>query len=138
MDLDEHRVRVRAYYIWEDEGRVFGQADAHWLRAEAELRAGPAIVQASAEAVSLAPSPAKVLKTRASRAKATADAVVDGAAKPAATSVSVKPAAGKAAAAKPATTAKPSATAKSAASKAASKAAPRTARKAPAAGVALH
>ena len=73
MDLDEHRVRVRAYYIWEDEGRAFGHADAHWLRAEAELRAGPAVVQASAEAVSLAPSPAKALKTRASRAKTSFD-----------------------------------------------------------------
>lgn len=68
MDLIEHRVRERAYYIWEDEGRVHGRADAHWLRAEAEVVA-PAIltVQAVAEA-SLAPSPARTLKPKAARA----------------------------------------------------------------------
>ncbi|MFD0937727.1 DUF2934 domain-containing protein, partial [Methylobacterium trifolii] len=38
MDVTEHHVRERAYYIWEGEGRVHGRADAHWLRAETELR----------------------------------------------------------------------------------------------------
>ena len=134
MGLDEHRVRERAYYIWEDEGRAFGRADAHWLRAESELRAGPDHVHASAEAVSLAPSPAKVLKTRGSRAKATAEAVFGKTAKPTAKSATKsreKPstaAAAKVPAAKTSTT-------KPAAAKAP---APRGARKAATASVALH
>ena len=75
MTLIEHTVRERAYYIWEEEGRVHGRADAHWLRAEAEIAAPASIltVQAVAEA-SLAPSPAKTLKPRASRAKAAVEA----------------------------------------------------------------
>ncbi|WP_375464610.1 DUF2934 domain-containing protein [uncultured Methylobacterium sp.] len=64
MDLIEHRVRERAYYIWEDEGCVNGRADAHWLRAEAEI----VMVQAVAPEASLAPSPAKVLKPKVARA----------------------------------------------------------------------
>ncbi|WP_375454219.1 DUF2934 domain-containing protein [uncultured Methylobacterium sp.] len=78
MDLIEHRVRERAYYIWEDEGRVHGRADAHWLRAEAEVVA-PAIltVQAVAEA-SLAPSPARTLKPKAARAAKAAVAAAPG------------------------------------------------------------
>ena len=68
MDHREQRVRERAYYIWEDEGRVSGRAEAHWFQAEAEFRAaGPVIVQATTEA-SLAPSPAKVLKPKAAKA----------------------------------------------------------------------
>ena len=97
MDVIEHRVRERAYYIWEDEGRIHGRADAHWLRAEAEI-APPApilTIEAVAE-TSLAPSPAKTLKPRASRAKAIAKPA-EAAAKPAA-----KTAASKTAAAKPA------------------------------------
>ncbi len=39
MQISEHSVRERAYYIWEDEGRVHGRAAAHWIRAEDELRA---------------------------------------------------------------------------------------------------
>ena len=96
MDVIEHRVRERAYYIWEGEGRVHGRADAHWLRAEAEIAAPAAILTIEAVAeTSRAPSPAKTLKPRASRAKAVAKAV----AKPAA---EAKPAASKTAASKPA------------------------------------
>jgi hypothetical protein len=32
-------VRERAYAIWECDGRPEGQAEQHWFRAEAELRA---------------------------------------------------------------------------------------------------
>ena len=39
MQINEQAVRERAYYIWEGEGRIHGRADAHWLRAEAELSA---------------------------------------------------------------------------------------------------
>lgn len=77
MTFFEQQVRVRAYHIWEDEGRVLGRAEDHWLRAEAEfvtdVEAGidavlQLTVQPSAAATSDVPSPAKVLKPRASRA----------------------------------------------------------------------
>ena len=90
MDVIEHRVRERAYYIWEDEGRVHGRADAHWLRAEAEIAAPAPILTIEAVAeTSLAPSPAKTLKPRASRAKAVVEA------KPAVKTASPKAAASK-------------------------------------------
>jgi hypothetical protein len=34
----QHRVRERAYAIWERGGRPDGQAEQHWFWAEAELR----------------------------------------------------------------------------------------------------
>ena len=81
----EQQVRERAYSIWEGEGRVFGRADEHWLMAEAELVStrgpAPVYVQPTTADLSLSPSPAKVLKPRASRgaaAKAVADKAVDG------------------------------------------------------------
>lgn len=90
----EQRVRERAYYIWEDEGRVFGCADAHWLRAETELQARvqvePILVQASPPALTLAASPAEVLKakrTRAATAKVDAKVATTKAAKAPAKSV---------------------------------------------------
>jgi hypothetical protein len=33
----QERIRRRAYSLWEEEGRPEGCADAHWLRAEAEM-----------------------------------------------------------------------------------------------------
>jgi hypothetical protein len=79
----EQQVRERAYYIWEGEGRVFGRAEDHWLMAEAELVStrdpAPHYVQAATADLSLSPSPAKVLKPRASRsaaAKAVAEKAV--------------------------------------------------------------
>src|SRR5947208_341607 len=35
-DDREHRVRTRAYHIWERDGRA-GRAEDHWLEAEAEI-----------------------------------------------------------------------------------------------------
>jgi hypothetical protein len=35
----EHKVRARAYEIWEDAGRPEGKAVEHWIRAEAEIAA---------------------------------------------------------------------------------------------------
>ena len=35
----EHRIRERAYAIWEREGRPEGREHEHWLRAEAEIAA---------------------------------------------------------------------------------------------------
>jgi hypothetical protein len=33
----EHRIRQRAYEIWNAEGRADGKADEHWLAAEREV-----------------------------------------------------------------------------------------------------
>ena len=50
MDNDcETRVRIRAYEIWEREGRLEGGADQHWLRAEEELLAEEAGVDVAAD-----------------------------------------------------------------------------------------
>lgn len=76
MKPGNHQIRERAYYIWEGEGRVFGRADEHWFRAEAEcsakaveqIAAAPLTVQPSAPLMSDAPSPAKALKPRSARA----------------------------------------------------------------------
>jgi hypothetical protein len=35
----EHRVRERAYEIWERAGRPEGKSTEHWLQAEAEIAA---------------------------------------------------------------------------------------------------
>lgn len=80
MNPFEQLVRERAYYIWEGEGRVFGRADEHWLMAEAELHAvslsAPVYVRPATADLSLAPSPAKTLKPRASRKAGTAASAV--------------------------------------------------------------
>jgi hypothetical protein len=120
----EHQVRERAYYIWEDEGRVFGRADDHWLRAEAELSAGahPALVVVQAvPATTLAVSPAAVLgetlKAKPSRARtAEAKAATKTVAEPApkAAKATTKAAASKTAAAAKPVTEKTAASAKAA------------------------
>ena len=45
----EERVRVRAYEIWEREGRPEGGAEQHWLRAEEELVAEEASLNPEAD-----------------------------------------------------------------------------------------
>src|SRR3954469_10101730 len=37
MSDKEQRIRVRAYAIWEGEGRHDGQAEEHWRQAELEI-----------------------------------------------------------------------------------------------------
>lgn len=69
MNLCEHKVRERAYYIWEDEGRSAGRAEFHWLQAEAELQAADADIEV---AVVIETVQAKAPKARVSRAKSTA------------------------------------------------------------------
>lgn len=136
MNPFEQQVRERAYYIWEDEGRVFGQAEAHWLRAEIELltpsRMGVEVIQAATADVTLSASPAAVLaetlKAKPSRSRS-AGAKVETKAKAAADTKAAKPAAVKAVAAK--TTTSKTATAKTAPTKTA--AAKTTAAKVPAA-----
>lgn len=122
MNPFEQQVRERAYYIWEDEGRVFGQAEAHWLRAEIELltpsRMGVEVIQAATADVTLSASPAAVLaetlKAKPSRSRS-AGAKVETKAKAAADTKAAKPAAVKAGAAK--TTTSKTAAAKTAAAK---------------------
>ncbi|KQO67215.1 DUF2934 domain-containing protein [Methylobacterium sp. Leaf89] len=110
MNPFEQQVRERAYYIWEDEGRVFGQAEAHWLRAEIELltpsRMGIEVIQAATADVTLSASPAAVLaetlKGKPSRSRS-AGAKVETKAKAAADTKATNPVAAKAPAAKTAT-----------------------------------
>jgi hypothetical protein len=76
MDL-EHRIRERAYAIWEAEGRVAGYEHDHWRRAERELHT---IAQAPAAATSAAkPSTAPKGKKSAASAGAIAKAKRSGA-----------------------------------------------------------
>ncbi|MBX9932660.1 MAG: DUF2934 domain-containing protein [Methylobacterium sp.] len=100
MPSIEQQVRERAYYIWEGEGRAFGQAVEHWLRAEAEFRAldevaAPviAVVQASS-----AKSPAKTLKPRSARGASAAAVAVKAEARAVKAPAAAKPAAAKLAA----------------------------------------
>lgn len=72
----EQQVRERAYFIWEGEGRVYGHATDHWLRAERELVADrPVQVRPVAAEISLAPSPARALKPKTGTRSAAAKAV---------------------------------------------------------------
>lgn len=45
VQLPEDAIRLRSYFIWQQEGCPAGKALSHWLRAkaelEAELQAGP-------------------------------------------------------------------------------------------------
>lgn len=111
MQISEHSVRERAYYIWEDEGRVHGCATAHWVRAETELHA---------VAATTAHAPARAATKKA-------------AAKP----VDAKPVSGNAAAPKP-IAAKPVAPKVAKASKAAVTAGLAAKTKAPRAPAAMH
>lgn len=122
----EHQVRERAYYIWEDEGRAFGHAERHWLRAERELHASPTQtpmrVQVVAPDLTLSASPAEVLgeslKAKTGRSRSVTDTVE------AKVKASVKPTAARktaqAAETKPEPAAKKAAPSKAANSKAAS------------------
>lgn len=59
----EHQVRERAYQIWEQSGRPYGQELDHWLSAEAELKPAPkSRTKGSGK-------PAAARKTTTSRAK---------------------------------------------------------------------
>ncbi|MER2193458.1 DUF2934 domain-containing protein [Methylobacterium brachiatum] len=90
MQISEQHVRECAYYIWEKEGRIHGHAVAHWIRAEAELRAG--VVLADGQAVEAKPVAAKAPASKVAAPKA--------AAKTAAPKAPAKAAAPKAAASK--------------------------------------
>ena len=106
MLISEHQVRECAYYIWENEGRIHGHAAAHWIRAEAELRANAMLAAGVASKTVEAPkatkaAAAKTAATKTASAKPAAAKAAD--AKPATTkSASAKPTAAKPTAAKPA------------------------------------
>jgi hypothetical protein len=36
-EVDQTKVRERAYQLWEDEGRPHGRHDEHWFQAERDL-----------------------------------------------------------------------------------------------------
>jgi hypothetical protein len=58
MNVESKNIQERAYHIWENEGRPHGRDFEHWLKAEQELA-----------------SPQNRRKPRASRAKASGEAV---------------------------------------------------------------
>ncbi|MGH1591181.1 DUF2934 domain-containing protein [Methylobacterium phyllosphaerae] len=72
MMMSEHHVRECAYYIWEREGRIHGQAAAHWIRAEAELRANAMVAVKPADATVAAAKPAKPVAAKATASKSAA------------------------------------------------------------------
>jgi hypothetical protein len=72
MDL-EHRIRERAYAIWEAEGCVAGCEHDHWSRAERELRAG-----AQAPAMSAAKVAKSSAAARSKKSAAAAGAIAKG------------------------------------------------------------
>lgn len=49
----------RAYLIWEQMGRPEGQALEHWLKAEAELAAAPAVAPSCADRAARMPRQAR-------------------------------------------------------------------------------
>lgn len=53
------RIQVRAYEIWEREGRVNGQDEKHWQQAVAEI--------AAADAYGLAPEKVRAMRKSATR-----------------------------------------------------------------------
>ncbi|WP_345821510.1 DUF2934 domain-containing protein [Methylobacterium fujisawaense] len=101
MLISEHQVRECAYYIWENEGRIHGHAAAHWIRAEAELRANAMLAAGVASKTVEAPKATKAAAAKTASAKPAAAKSAD--AKSATTkSASAKPTAAKPTAAKPA------------------------------------
>jgi hypothetical protein len=70
MSNNEQAVRERAYFIWEGEGRLHGQADAHWLRAEVELSETAPVKKAAKAPARKAEGAAKVAALSAKAAPA--------------------------------------------------------------------
>src|SRR5829696_1317097 len=63
MSDKEQRIRVRAYAIWEGEGRHDGQAEEHWRQAEREIE--HALRSAEAQAAEAPEQPPKAAGNRA-------------------------------------------------------------------------
>ncbi len=63
-DMAEESVRIAAYYIWEKEGRPYGEDLRHWYLAIAELSSnGASPAKRAAKKVSIA-TPKKISATR--------------------------------------------------------------------------
>ncbi|HEX9323073.1 MAG TPA: DUF2934 domain-containing protein [Xanthobacteraceae bacterium] len=60
---ESHSIAERAYLIWEQMGCPQGQALEHWLRAEAELTAGPRASMPGSDRAARAPRRARRNKT---------------------------------------------------------------------------
>ncbi|HMN86914.1 MAG TPA: DUF2934 domain-containing protein [Bauldia sp.] len=74
MTPDETRVRIRAYAIWEAEGRPHGRDEAHWLEAVRQLLAE----EAADVAIPAKPAKAPAKKVAAAKpAKAEAKPVAE-------------------------------------------------------------
>jgi len=74
MSDKEQRIRVRAYAIWEGEGRHDGRAEEHWRQAEREIE--HALRSAEAQA---AEAPEQPPKTAGNRARTSTKATQTGA-----------------------------------------------------------
>ena len=64
MEL-EHRIRQRAYEIWQAHGQTDGKADEHWLAAEREVVASMTVQTPALD--TSAPSKAKSRRAASSR-----------------------------------------------------------------------
>lgn len=100
MQISEHHVRECAYFIWENEGRIHGQAVAHWMRAETELHANATlaagtVIQAVTAEKAAIPASAKVAAPKAAAPKAATKAAAPKTAKADAPQAAAKPAAPK-------------------------------------------
>ena len=70
-DIVEESVRIAAYYIWENEGRPYGEDLRHWYLAIAELSSnGSSPPQRAAKKASIA-KPKKISATRPKSNRAT-------------------------------------------------------------------
>jgi len=80
----EHEIRVRAYTLWEQEGRSDGRALDHWSRAEREIAAMQETLKAAVAATQAAAAkkPAKPAKAPKAAEPKTASAKKPGAKKP--------------------------------------------------------
>ena len=76
MSDKEHKIRARAYELWEREGRGHGSHDRHWLEATRQVEAEEAASVRPAAVKSAAGKPASA------KAAAPADAAKPAAAKP--------------------------------------------------------
>ena len=107
MQISEHHVRECAYFIWENEGRIHGQAVAHWMRAETELHANATlaagtVIQAVTAEKAAIPASAKVAAPKAAAPKSAAPKAATKAAAPKTAKAVAPQAAAKPAAPKPA------------------------------------
>jgi hypothetical protein len=74
MTGSEDHIRTAAYYIWLDEGRPEGHAEAHWQRASALLGAGSPVPKRTRRTKSAAEASAAPARTTRKATRKTAKA----------------------------------------------------------------